>query len=237
MVYQGSKTKLIDFLLPLMKPYLEKAPVYYEAFTGGANLICRVPHPVRIGSDSNKYLIALLKKVQEDVTVLPATIDEETYIRVKAHPEVYEPWYVGMVAFCATFRGLYWGGYARDEGGNRPRQLLDNLRQQAPLLKGIEFRCADYRRVKYDKFPRGTLFYCDIPYKDTSGYSQHFDHDSFYRWCGGVHRFGHVILLSEFWAPSCFEELGNIKRLDFLSAQVPGDTVPEVTERLFIYRG
>ena len=237
MVYQGSKAKLVDWLLPLMKPYLDKAPVYYEPFVGGANMICKVPHAVRIGSDSNKYLIALLKKVQEDVTVLPAEIDEDTYTRVKASPGVFEPWFVGMVAFCATFRGIYWGGFARDEGGKRPSQLLNNLRQQAPLLNGIEFRCADYRRIKYSKFSPGTLFYCDIPYKSTSGYDQYFDHDAFYRWCYGVHNAGHTILLSEFWAPSCFEELGNTKRIDTLCCSYEGDKPQEVTERLFVFRG
>ena len=237
MVYMGSKARITPWLLSLMKPYLEKAPVYYEPFVGGANMICQVPHPVRVGSDANKYLIALLNKVKEDVTVLPATIDEETYNRVKRCPGAFEPWYVGMVAFCATFRGLYWGGFARDEDGRRPSQLLNNLRQQAPLLRGIAFKVADYRRINLEKFPSGTLFYCDIPYKATAGYDQYFDHDAFYRWCGLVSSAGHTVLLSEFQAPSCFEELGSTQRTDTMSVNMFSSEALEVTERLFIYRG
>ena len=239
MVYQGSKAKLVPWLLPLLEPFLAKAPVYYEPFVGGANLICEIPHAVRVGSDANKYLIALLKKVAEDPTVLPRTIDEETYTRVRDHKGEYEPWQVGMVGFCATYRGLYWGGYARDEGGERPRQLLDNLRNQSARLRGIEFRWADYRRINVEAFPGGTLFMCDPPYRNTSGYGINtgFDSDAFYRWCGRVHGAGHTVLLTEFWAPSVFEEISRRERHDFLSAQFQGDEVPMVTERLFIYRG
>jgi site-specific DNA-adenine methylase len=220
-----------------MKPYLDSASFYYEPFMGGANLLCRVPHERRIGSDVNPYLVALLCKVRDDPSFLPDTISEEEYVRVSRDPGSYPDWHVGMVAFCATYRGLFWGGYARDEGGNRPRQLLNNLRSQAPLLKGVELRCSDFRRVNIKAFPKGGLFLADIPYKGTSGYRFRFDHDEFYRWCGYVHSLGHTVLLTEFWAPSVFTEIASVERADFLSAQFPGDVVPMVTERLFVYSG
>ena len=236
MLYMGSKARLADWLIGLMKPYLEKAPVYCEPFVGGANLICRVPHPVRIGSDSNKYLIALLKKVQEDSTVLPATIDKETYENVRKNQGAFDPWYVGMVAFCGSQLCFFWGGYSYEDPKSNCFQRLNNLRKQAPLLKGIEFRCIDYRRIRVDKFPPGSLFYCDPPYKDTAGYKgQYFDHDAFYRWCGMVSGVGHIVLLSEFQAPPCFEELGSVQRSHPIDPMKFEPT--EVTERLFIYRG
>jgi hypothetical protein len=114
---------------------------------------------------------------------------------------------------------------------------LDNLRRQAPLLKGIEFRCVDYRKVNVKGFPKGGLILADIPYKGTSGYRFRFNHDEFYRWCGYVHSLGHTVLLTEFWAPSVFEEIASVERVDSLSVQMPGDVAPVVTERLFIYRG
>jgi site-specific DNA-adenine methylase len=220
-----------------MEPYLAKASFYYEPFMGGCNLLCHVPHECRIGSDVNPYLVALLSKVRDDPSCLPDSISEEEYVRVSRNRGSYPDWYVGMVAFCATYRGLFWGGYARDEGGARSRQLLDNLRKQAPLLKGVELRCVDFRRVNIKGFPKGGLILADIPYKGASGYKFRFDHDEFYRWCGYVHSLGHTVLLTEFWAPSVFREIAAVERLDSLSVQRPGDVAPVVTERLFIFCG
>ena len=236
MLYLGSKVRLVPWLLPLMEPYLKKAPVYYEPFVGGANLICKVPHPIRIGSDSNKYLIALLKKVQQDATVLPSTIDKETYENVRKNQASFDPWYVGMVGFCGSRLNHFWNGYSLEHPKSTIFQHLNSLRKQAPLLKGIEFRYLDYRKVPADKLPTGTLIYCDPPYKDTSGYKgQHFDHDAFYRWCGIAHGYGHTVLLSEFQAPSCFEELGSTVRRHPIDPMKFEPT--EVIERLFIYKG
>jgi site-specific DNA-adenine methylase len=228
---------MVDWLVPLMKPFLDKASFYYEPFMGGLNLLCQVDHPVRIGSDINPYLVALFQKVQEDASCIPDTITEDEYKRVAANPAAFPKWLVGLVAFCATYRGLYWGGYARDPGGNRPRQLLNNLRSQAPLIRGIKLFCADYRRVRIEGLPEGGLILCDIPYRGTSGYGFHFDHDGFYRWCGKAAGMGHTVLLTEFWAPSVFECAGSFERYDFLHAQFEGDEVPKVVEKLFVYRG
>jgi site-specific DNA-adenine methylase len=215
-----------------MKPYLEKASFYYEPFVGGANLLCRVPHERRIGSDINRYLVALLSKVRDDPSCLPEFISGEEYHGVLRNPASYSDWYVGLVAFCASFRGKFWGSYAQNEERDFIQRQLGNLRKQASRLKGIEFRCSDYRRVKVGLFPKGGLFLADIPYKGTSGYRFRFDHDEFYRWCGYVHGLGHTILLTEFWAPSVFVEIASVKRRDYMN---PGAST--VTERLFLYRG
>jgi site-specific DNA-adenine methylase len=220
-----------------MKPFLDTASFYYEAFVGGANLICMVPHPVRLASDINPYLIALFQKVQEDPSCIPDTITEEEYKKVASNPGAYPKWVAGLVAFCATYRGLYWGGYARDPGGNRPRQLLNNLRNQVPLIKDVRFFCADYRKVNIERLTGAGVILCDIPYRNTTGYGFHFDHDGFYRWCGKVHGLGHVILLTEFWAPSVFECIGTFERYDFLHVQFQGDKPPRIMEKLFVYRG
>jgi site-specific DNA-adenine methylase len=220
-----------------MRPYMERASFYYEPFMGGSNLLCRVRHRWRIGSDVNPYLVALLMKVRSDPGCLPDMISEEEYIAVSRNRKAYPMWYVGMVAFCATYRGLYWGGYSRIDGGRCVRSQLNNLREQAPLLMGIELRCADYRLVKVENFPAGGLFLCDIPYRGVASYDYLFDPDEFYRWCGYVHSLGHTVLLTEFQAPSVFREIASRERLDTLSAYSPGDVMPVVTERLFEYVG
>jgi site-specific DNA-adenine methylase len=215
-----------------MKPYLDRASFYYEPFMGGCNLLCRVQHKRRIGSDINRYLVALLSNVRDNPSCLPGFISGEEYFKVSENPTSYPDWYVGAVAFCASFRGLFWGGYAKDEERNYIQEHLNNLRRQASLLKGIEFRCLDYRKVNVKLFPKGGLFLADIPYKGTSGYGFRFDHDEFYRWCRYVHGLGHTILLTEFWAPSVFEEIASVERRDYMSLRSS-----TVTERLFLFRG
>jgi DNA adenine methylase len=236
MVFQGSKARLVGWLLPLLKPYLERASFYYEPFMGGANLLCKVPHKKRIGSDVNPYLVALLSKVRDDPSCLPYTVLEEEFSRVLKNPGDFPKWYVGMVAFCATYNGIYRGSYARGER-NYIVLMLDNLRNQAPFLKGIDFRCSDFRKVNFGLFPKGGLILADIPYRGTTGYRYRFDHDEFYRWCRYVHGLGHTILLTEFWAPSCFVELASVERHNFMSGPSPGAVVSTVIERLFLFRG
>ena len=205
MIYPGSSPDIIEWLLPLMKPYLDKASTYYEPFVGGGNTICKVPHPVRIGSDSNKYLIALLRQVQEDVTVIPATISEEMYQNVRQYASVYEPWLVGLVAFCASYEGIFWGKYT---GEKSTFELLDNLRKQAPLLKGVKFMCLDYTRINFSKMHGTTLFFCDFPCYD-KGF---FGFEPFFEWCKLAVHSGHMVLYLGNWAPSFFVELGSVQQ-------------------------
>jgi site-specific DNA-adenine methylase len=230
MVYQGSKASIAGWLVQEMTPYLKEASFYYEPFMGGANLLCRVPHSKRIGSDVNRFLVALLSRVRDDPSCLPGDISEGEYLRVTRSPWLFPDWYVGLVSFCATFRGIYRGGYARMEGS--VQSCLNNLRLQAPLLQGIELRCSDYRTVNFKLFPGGGLVLADIPYRGTSGYRFRFEHDEFYRWCRYVHGLGHTVLLTEFWAPSVFEEVGAVERADHMTAGRSS-----VKERLFVYRG
>lgn len=66
-------------------------------------------------------------------------------------------------------------------------QALDGLERLERLqsLEGLErleriqvLKC-DYRAVT---IPSGSVVYCDIPYKGTSGYIGGFDHEAFYEW-------------------------------------------------------
>ena len=63
MVYMGSKNRLAKDLLPIITAELKPNQWYVEPFVGGCNMIDKVNHPLKLGSDSNEYLIALLKYV------------------------------------------------------------------------------------------------------------------------------------------------------------------------------
>lgn len=78
MVYMGSKNRIAKELIPIITQDLQPNQWYVEPFVGGCNMIDKVNHSLKIGGDSNKYLIALLRYVQ-DGNELPTYIEREEY--------------------------------------------------------------------------------------------------------------------------------------------------------------
>lgn len=117
----GSKQRLSKYIVPIIQNEINKngSEYYLEPFVGGANIIDKIQCQNKIGYDINKYLIALLKQAQNDISVFPKTITEEEYYNVKYNKENYPDWYVGLVGFCATFSAKFFDGYARDKKTER----------------------------------------------------------------------------------------------------------------------
>ena len=68
MQYMGSKNKIAKDIIPIIESYFnENIKGYLEPFVGGANLIDKINHKNRIGSDINKYLISLLNYTKKMV--------------------------------------------------------------------------------------------------------------------------------------------------------------------------
>lgn len=111
MVYMGSKNRLAKELIPIITADLEEGMWYVEPFVGGCNMIDKVQHPLKLGADSNEYLIALLQYVQAG-GVLPEHIDKDEYLRVKANPDGYDKWYTGFCGFIASRNGVFFSTYA-----------------------------------------------------------------------------------------------------------------------------
>ena len=62
----GSKSRITKYIVPIIQNYIDTNNVtkYVEPFVGGANVIDKINCKERYGFDKNKYLIALLKRVQ-----------------------------------------------------------------------------------------------------------------------------------------------------------------------------
>ena len=114
MKYVGSKNRLAKDLAPIIQSYIDNNNTthYWESFVGGGNIIDKIKCKNKFGSDIHPYLIALLKQAQIDTSVFPVTITEKEYKAVRANPQNYPDWYVGLVGFC-SFGGKWWGGYPR----------------------------------------------------------------------------------------------------------------------------
>ena len=153
MKYVGSKNRISKQIAPIIQSYIDgmgdKCNGYWEPFVGGANMIDKIKCEYKYGTDKHKYLIALLRHVQQTVDDLPNTITEDEYKAVNTNPNNYPNWYVGLVGFC-TFGAKWFGGYPRGfkADGVTPRDITNeairNIKKQAPNLKGIEFYCSNY---------------------------------------------------------------------------------------------
>lgn len=207
MKYVGSKNRLSKELAPIIQSYItDKTVSYIEPFVGGANMIDKIKHVNKIGSDIHKELIALHNYNRDNSDKLPTTILEEEYNKVKQNPNKYELWYVGLVGFCASFGAKYFGGFARGYKADKvtkrdiPAESIRNLQKQAPNLQGIKFEhksFLDYDSERYEN----CVFYLDPPYRNTLSYKAgNFSYEEFDKWAIELAK-NNTVLISEYEMP------------------------------------
>jgi len=244
----GSKNRIAKYIVPIIEERIKefKPSAYIEPFVGGANIIDKVNHPKKIGSDNNKYLIALLQNLDE-IENLPDEVTKEHYVDVresyKQRDGRYEDWYIGAVGFLSSRNGRFFdGGYVSYCGENskgEPRSYYDetkrNLLAQRPNLEGISFWNCDYTLYNLEKI-KGCIFYCDIPYANVKKYStsKDFDYDKFWNWAREASK-NNVVLVSEQIAPPDWECIWEME----VSRSMKHDRkeAMKATEKLFEYRG
>lgn len=227
MKYMGSKKRIAKQLIPIIEREKQFDEQFYiEPFVGGANLIDKINFKNKIGYDIHEYLIALLSAVR-DGWVPPSNITKQEYYDIKQNPNNYDKCLVGFVGFLCSFGGKWWGGYALSKTNrNYALEGKNNLKKQAPNLKGIIFEHSDYQNIE---IPSSSIIYCDPPYKDTTEYRNKFDHDVFYDWCRQKRDEGHIVFLSEYQAPDDFELVFEAKIQTTLCKNIKLDR----TEKLF----
>lgn len=231
MVYMGSKNRIAKELLPIITADLQSNQWYIEPFVGGCNMIDKIKHPHKIGADNNKYLIALLKYVQNG-NELPLYIEKEEYLKVKANPDDYADWYVGYVGFICSHNGKFFNGYAgitttKQGERNYIREKRNNILKQN--LQGIDLICSNYDQLE---IPDNSVIYCDPPYSDTTSYKNNFDSAKFWNWVREMAKAGHKIYVSEYNAPIDFRCIWEKELSSSLSK-----TSKKSTEKLFVYEG
>src|SRR5258708_32954828 len=127
MHYMGSKTNHAAAILKIATAGRKPGQAWCEAFVGGGNVICRVPHEQgpRIGNDINWRVIALLDAVGNKNWSPPETMTEDEYNRIKFNRDNHPPELVAFAATAATAAtfGCNWFGQWVD--ANRYRQGRD----------------------------------------------------------------------------------------------------------------
>ena len=212
----GSKSRIAKHIVPIIQNYINENNIekYVEPFVGGANVIDKVQCKEKYGFDKNKYLIALLKRVQSGEE-LYEEVPKDLYDKARTafnngDTSEFEDWEIGNIVFIASFNGRFFdGGYAGlvNTKAGTVRNYYDeakrNLIEQIPRLKDVEFQCCDYK--KYTGY-EDCLFYLDPPYKGVKQYgsSKGFDYTEFWDWCREMSE-KNIVLISEQNAPSDFE--------------------------------
>ncbi len=198
MRYFGGKARIAKKVAEFINGQLQNGQSYYEPFCGACNVTQHVDKNRDVhASDSNKYLIAFWQAVQAGWEP-PAVVSEEEYQRVKANKDE-DLALTAFIGFGCSFGGKFFGGYARDNrGDDYVGQAARSTAKKAKGLGVVAFDCQPFEKVQVTS---GSLVYCDIPYRNTTGYSKDtggFDHDSFYHWGKKLTEEGSTVLVSEY---------------------------------------
>ena len=247
MKYMGSKSRIAKYIVPIIQDYIDKSncSYYLEPFVGGANVIDKVKCDTKIGSDKNKYLIALLKRVQENQPLYDA-VSKDLYDMARTafnngDISKFEDWQLGNIGFLASYNGRWFdGGYAKSgyektKTGLRFRdyyqEAKNNLLAQAPNLKDIKFSYRDYKyynNVNLDGF----VIYVDPPYQNQKQYAnaKDFNYNEFWQTMREWSK-KNIVIISEQSAPDDFKCIWEQE----VSRSIKANDKSKVTEKLFIY--
>lgn len=195
MRYMGGKCRIAKDLSNFLNQQLQPGQVFVDAFCGSCNIVSQIDqNRIRIANDVHRELIAMWREVQKG-RELPDEISKEQYYWVKEHGE---DWFKGFIGFACSFGGKWWGGYAKNDRRNFCKESKNSTLKKAGTMKDVIFLNMDYKSLS-QYIPPNSLIYCDIPYKNTTGYMQgYFNHEEFYSWCKILIQQGHNVLVSEY---------------------------------------
>lgn len=232
MKYMGSKASVSKELIPIIIKDRKENQFYVEPFVGGANMIDKVDGN-RLGSDFNKYLISLLKELQNGW--IPTYIEKDKYNDIRANKDNYEDYIVGWAGICCSYCGKWFSGFAgetktRNGVRNYQTEALFNVLKQLPKLTDVEFVYSDYLDLV---IPNNSIIYLDPPYKGVTKYPPDFNHDVFWEYARIISNEGHSVYISEYEAPEDFECIWQRKYQSSLSSngEVGGSKIS--VEKLF----
>jgi DNA adenine methylase len=233
--------------LPIILKDKKPEQWYVEPFVGGANIIDKVDG-LRLGSDANKYLIAMYQMLQnlgipEDLRDIPKTqynLARDQYNRRKDH-KLHDS-IIGWIGYMASANGRFFeGGYSGKSNTkigtvrDYVNESVRGIEKQLSLLSDISFVCEEYSRLL---IPPNSVIYCDPPYAGTKQYAsicKEFDHDEFWQWCREKAKEGHAVFVSEYNAPDDFICVWQQEVKSSLSANGQLGGSKKSIEKLFIH--
>lgn len=235
MKYMGSKARIAKYILPIILKDRKPNQYYVEPFVGGANMIDKVCG-LRIGADTNPYVILALQLIRDDVKSIPNVITEDMYRDMQKNKTL--DGLTGFTSFAMSFGGKFFGGYRRDKAGSNG--CLENMKTQTrrskqdAIRQSVRLKDVLFIHSSYDELeiPDNSIIYCDPPYENTTSYKDKFNHSKFWQWCRDMANKGHKVFISEYNAPYDFECIKEIKTKTVLNKNSQDERI----EKLFTYK-
>lgn len=219
---------------------------YYEPFVGGGAVIENVNIQNRYGSDLNKYLIALYKKLQEPEMFEYPALNKEKWNHIRYNKDMYEDWLVAFAGFFCSFNGVWFRGWSGEYFDKYNKSInaqyigFRNLCNERMLLKNIHFKNCSYKDIE---IPYHSIIYCDAPYIGTEQYAgagEKFNFDEYYNWLVEIAK-SNLVLISEYRMPT--DKFKSIRTYEISSNLgrkfTDGKNIDRSTaiEQLFVVRG
>lgn len=210
--YQGSKSRFMKVLKPLIENNLDEGMTYIEPFGGGMNSFTPINASKKIANDVNEYNIALWLLLKEKgfngvetewseyLNILSNCEDKpngsnylqarELYSDMKkdclSNGGKYPKALLGFVAYACSFGGGWWNGfigYNEKKGENYVKEAIRSLKKHIETAVNIEN--SDFIHGNYEsiEIPDNSFVYCDPPYANTKKYANDFDNERFWDWC------------------------------------------------------
>ena len=217
MRYQGGKSRIANDIAKIIDGGVQFSSTFVSLFCGACSIEAKVKgYDKIICNDSQEYLIALFKALQEGYK-LPEVITEQQYHYIKEHKDE-DPALTGFVGFACSFGGKWFGGYARDSDHvNYAMRGKRSLNTKMKNLKNAEFLCLDYRDVI---LPDNCVCYADPPYENTTKYANcNFDTLKFWDYMRKISE-NHLVYISELEAPELTRTIGLHPQKNSMSTKI-----------------
>jgi DNA adenine methylase len=204
MRYLGGKAKIAKQLAAIIAP---NNP-WWDPFCGGLGMsVALSAYGPGIVSDIHPGLIALYRAVANG-WIPPTVVSEDDYRAARDLP-ADDP-YKAFVGFACSFGGVWFGGYARLNGGSseRSRTTAPTAGQSKTIVRQIRSilsaRCEIDNLDFFEVSPiSDCTLYLDPPYQGTRKYPgvAPFDHDLFWNRCVEWADAGSQVYVSEYSDP------------------------------------
>lgn len=181
--YFGGKQRISRQISEYINSNLAEGQDFIDLFCGSCNIVSKIkPNRRRIANDKHVFLIQMWRALR-DGWIPPDELSRENWEYLKENQLENMP-LTAFAGFGCSFGGIWfssyavgdYGGHSRNYALSAKKKLLDKISH----MKDVEFLAQDYKDVY---IPPRSFVYCDIPYKDTAGYSVGaFNHDEFYDW-------------------------------------------------------
>ena len=210
--YQGSKSRFMKVLKPLIENNLDEGMTYIEPFGGGMNSFTPINASKKIANDVNEYNIALWLLLKEQgfngvetewseyLNILSNCEDKPNgpnYLQARAlYSDMkkdclsgggkYPKALLGFVAYACSFGGGWWNGfigYNEKKGENYVKEAIRGLKKH--IDSAVNMENSDFLHGNYEgiEIPDNAFVYCDPPYANTKKYANDFDNERFWGWC------------------------------------------------------